>query len=607
MALAPRSSLRCVGVQLIDGFDRPTLSVAVGSTAILAAPIALVVTSAILALFHRRVAASMALAARSADVGIVEQPPARAVITSNPLELAIEEAGATVADGPPITSPQRRNVLVFACAGAAAALCNTVVAYQLVTPGGGTITAVLLFLVLATPVVVGTVQVVTVRQRWIFAAAVGWLAVLATTGWALRGGLGVLDVWWVFAGVPTLVVCFFSARRLRAVGPLVFACVWLLLAGIIGGGLVAAGQAIETLGIHFTDPELARLPILDAGARYLERLGGLSLDERIETIRAAATAPLDVLAVEHPETMSWGFLVRFHALWAAPVVGAAAIVWAFVSWYGRRYRHRRASDQMLALEVVCAIFTLAFVLVFTTVSPWGTAFLAGFVAYRGVLAAGLRFRRPAPAAPRRLLVLRVFRSDRGTQDLVDAIGASWRYLGPIRLITGTDLVEANLEPHEFYDFVSGRLSRQFVRDPEEITRRLADSRFARFPDGLFRVEDFFCHRDTWQATVSRLMADSDAVLMDLRTFSAAKEGCVFELRQLVHAVPLDRVVLLADPTTDLTLLEETLRAAWAALPADSVNAGAPRPTLQVLFVGGAAARAQRRVERQVLQRLVALA
>ena len=45
------------------------------------------------------------------------------------------------------------------------------------------------------------------------------------------------------------------------------------------------------------------------------------------------------------------------------------------------------------------------------------------------------------------------------------------------------------------------------------------------------------------------MAQSDLVAMDLRAFTAQKEGCIFELGALIDEVPLQRVVLLIDQTT----------------------------------------------------------
>jgi hypothetical protein len=43
------------------------------------------------------------------------------------------------------------------------------------------------------------------------------------------------------------------------------------------------------------------------------------------------------------------------------------------------------------------------------------------------------------------------------------------------------------------------------------------------------------------------------------------------LRELVNAVPLDRVVLAVDNTTDTPFMENTLREAWQTMPPESPN------------------------------------
>ena len=74
-----------------------------------------------------------------------------------------------------------------------------------------------------------------------------------------------------------------------------------------------------------------------------------------------------------------------------------------------------------------------------------------------------------------------------------------------------------------------------------------------------------------KATVSRPSNQCDTILIDLRSFSAANQGCLFELEQLVHHVPLHKVLLLVDDTTDNAFLEEQLQEIWSRLDAGSRN------------------------------------
>ena len=68
------------------------------------------------------------------------------------------------------------------------------------------------------------------------------------------------------------------------------------------------------------------------------------------------------------------------------------------------------------------------------------------------------------------------------------------------------------------------------------------------------------------------MAQSDLVAMDLRAFTAQKEGCIFELGALIDEVPLQRVVLLIDQTTDELFLRRTLADLWRKISLQSPNA-----------------------------------
>ena len=90
-------------------------------------------------------------------------------------------------------------------------------------------------------------------------------------------------------------------------------------------------------------------------------------------------------------------------------------------------------------------------------------------------------------------------------------------------------------------------------------------------DGRFRVNNFFCHANAWEAVVARLVSDGDVVLMDLRSFSARSTGCIRELRHLIDFVPLTRCVMVVDATTDAPFLQRTLEQAWQEIHPLSPN------------------------------------
>jgi hypothetical protein len=60
----------------------------------------------------------------------------------------------------------------------------------------------------------------------------------------------------------------------------------------------------------------------------------------------------------------------------------------------------------------------------------------------------------------------VFSLAKRSERLFDAFGAHWRYLGPIQLISGPDLATTTIEPHEFLEFLTGKLARRFIGNRE---------------------------------------------------------------------------------------------------------------------------------------------
>ena len=218
---------------------------------------------------------------------------------------------------------------------------------------------------------------------------------------------------------------------------------------------------------------------------------------------------------------------------------------------------------------------------------WMAAGVVAFAAWKLVTSAGFRLpglgQATAPAAVRHggdgagqagapaLLLLRVFALGARSERLFDALGKRWLRIGNIDMIAGPDLVTTAVEPHEFLDFVGGRLSRQFVRDEADLARRFASRALGPDPDGRHRVNEFFCHDDTWRPTMLRLAQAADVVLMDLRGFTPQNQGCRYELQQLLDFVALERVVVLIDARTSRDFIESTLQNLWRTSRADSPN------------------------------------
>jgi hypothetical protein len=442
------------------------------------------------------------------------------------------------------------------------------------------------FLLNATPVVLA--PTITFTRRSLFHVLAVLALIIALWAFDRAVGSDLVGLWLLIAGVATGAVLLLNTRRLRAVGPIVFAAALLFAYGTGGGVLFATALAWNAIGpVHLVREDLAQLPLREGMERYLQEMANLSVPDRFAAMMAFVAKPADVLNAAHPEALTMAIKLEIFGLSLAGALMGAIASFAFVRWLAIHYRTRRASDQMLRVDVLMAIFTLSSLLGLTAAFGWvaGACTIASFAAYWFSAHHALRRRqRLAPAGePQTLLLLRVFGFDRRTQRLLDDLGQRWRYLGPIRLIGGVDLANSTIEPHEFFEFLNGRLTRAFIKNRADLEKRIRENVPSPDPDGLYRIEDIYCSEDSWQMTVTDVARTGDTVLMDLRGFSQSNRGCAFELEQLVASVSVPRIVILSDRATDLPFLERTLQDAWRGMPSDSPNCLAGDHRLRVLL------------------------
>ena len=89
------------------------------------------------------------------------------------------------------------------------------------------------------------------------------------------------------------------------------------------------------------------------------------------------------------------------------------------------------------------------------------------------------------------------------------------------MIAAPDVVAGTVDPGDVLRFLTGNIDAGFVTSQDDLTRRLATMDVEPDRDGRFRINEFCCRDDTWQATVVALIERADAVVMDLRGFTAA--------------------------------------------------------------------------------------
>jgi hypothetical protein len=453
------------------------------------------------------------------------------------------------------------------------------------------------FFITATPAMLALMMVLRRQFRFLVLAfclqilALGvFLQILSSWGYD-RPWPSAVSLIFASGGVPTVAVLFLNIRRLRAIGPVVFAAILLLLCGFCVGAMCAAIHTLDVVGpVKFIQQDLAQLTFLDAAQRWWDEVRRLPANEMLAKVSAFASDPYSVAQAANLERLTTSEKIFGLVIWLAGISVGIALAWAFVRWLAVSYQARRASDQMLAIDVLLVIFT-AFMCAIFTDGRWilAASVLAGFAGYKLSAKLQLRFRKQGASAiaARTLLLLRVFGFSRRTQRLLEDLGRRWRYLGPIRLIGGPDVAFATIEPYEFFEFLNGRLTRAFVKGQNDLDERMRKSAAVPDPDGLFRVDDFFCHDDTWGTTAVHLARKADAVLMDLRGFTPKNRGCIFEIEQLIAFIPLRRVVLLVDDSTDLPFLETTLHATWRVMPDDSANALLSKQRLRILRASSA--------------------
>src|SRR5215469_13044144 len=369
------------------------------------------------------------------------------------------------------------------------------------------------------------------RRGQVFAAYFGVLLLVVGIAAFRNPDIGPekLVLYWIITnGPPTALIMAFLYRPVRAVGPLVLA---FLIAISVGS------QAV--------------LSVAERSNSFLRALSDVGY-----AIGLSATA------------------VFVATIVAGVLVFGLLLGWPVLKLLARRYDEKKFSDQSLTIDAVWLIFVVvqSIDLAFNG-AVWMLTGLVAFAGYKLVSIFGLRraVLGERPSASQTLLLLRVFALGRRSEKLFDTLRKHWQYVGSILMIAGPDLVTTTVEPHEFLDFIRGRVGRQFITDAKDVERRISAVDKVPDPDGRYRIAEFFCHNDTWQMTMERLAASSDVVLMDLRSFSPSNRGCTYELGRLLDGIDLNRVVFLVDSSTDRNFLETTVQSLWRSLSVESPN------------------------------------
>jgi hypothetical protein len=309
----------------------------------------------------------------------------------------------------------------------------------------------------------------------------------------------------------------------------------------------------------------------------------------ILVLAAAVLASLGALAaVKSQQTVT---------LVIVAAVAASALGWLALHGISRLYHRRLISDQSLFVDAIWLLYGAM-----TAMFRWDhglamvvPAAIVPFVVFKIVSSVAFVQLRRGRDAPLTLLLLRVFALGDRSRQLFRALAIRWRYQGPIRLITGPDLATETVEPNEFLAFMGRRLTQHFIDGPAMLEQRVRGLESRPDLDGRYRVDELFCHDDTWAVAVRALIREDHFVLMDLRSFSASNKGCVYEVEELLNTVPLPRMMFVVDGTTDEAFLRGTLADAWSRLDDFSPNRDARDPQVRIFRL--------QRLDRRTVRRL----
>ena len=511
---------------------------------VIAGSIAAFLVSLVTLWFYRRAV----LKAMNRRVGANKNPPAPATEQSvvrpesvGELSLSVSDAFAdsTYSDESLFKQAHRalrRSALVYASAGIIFTLILCVAVLWSTDMAFLPARFIMLFWVYGWPIVLTLLFIAATSRREVLLLCGGYFAVLVLlSAWALARSteltMAQIVVLWIITNLPPTLLMYASlARLIRAVGPLVLV---LMLTAITG--------AVLALTLAGNNEALLRF---------------------IATLAFA---------------VGLGASSTFAAILLAGLLLFGVLGWFALVWIRRGYLSKRLNDQSLMLDAMWLLFA-----VFASIGLafegnwWALSGIVAFIGYKIVLKTGFRFAIPSEQHSTTnvpLVLLRVFSLGKRSEKLFDPVTKLWRHIGIVNLIAGPDLATTTVEPHEFLSFVSHRLASLFISGADDMEHRWSEQDNAADFDGRYRIHDFFCYADTWQSVLTKLVETSKAVLMDLRGFSPQNAGCVHELRELTNVVPLRRVVLVIDHTTDYTFLEKTLKEAWQNIRVDSPNIG----------------------------------
>jgi hypothetical protein len=215
--------------------------------------------------------------------------------------------------------------------------------------------------------------------------------------------------------------------------------------------------------------------------------------------------------------------------------------------------------------------------------------------------------------PWNIAYLRLFANETGLQSFLKG---AWRECGYIHFLRDVDSVSV-----EELDAIAGaqllinsrsRLLADLDSRPSDTLPR-GTRAFAGLAAKDVEVEDEYgsypvyaplCHESFWKVAIDVLLDRADVVVLDLSGYHWDNLGTGYELQRVIDRFPIERTILLADPThTDRPFLVAQIQRAWSQMAAGSPNAGERPRHLIVGQVGALSADTSRALAAPLQERL----
>ncbi|HEU4887873.1 MAG TPA: hypothetical protein VFV49_08310 [Thermoanaerobaculia bacterium] len=261
-----------------------------------------------------------------------------------------------------------------------------------------------------------------------------------------------------------------------------------------------------------------------------------------------------------------------HAVGVAGVIGAVVLqalivgaLFQFLVWLQDRHI---LTNELLHIHVAWLLLTIYFELwawnarEFIGLRWWFVCAFAVSTVTLHVLLLLLR-RRRRPIAKKRLLLLRAFGGPEERQDLLDDLRDTWRRIGAIDMIAAADVATGTLKPDMLAAFVLRRTGEQYLESEKAAAKWVEEHRAAiegdaRYPQNAAFCPDHVRKRDAWKHVFIPLARGANVILMDVRNFTRAHEGCEWEIKTLRDENLLHRVVFIANSATHGQAIAELL-------------------------------------------------